>query len=69
MRLIGELGFDLDIVNVNGGAFSLGHSMGATGGVMISMMVDELKRRNKITGLIAICGAAGSGNAILVKAC
>lgn len=67
LKFIDALGFDCDKVNVNGGAISLGHPMGATGAILIGMLLDELERRNKKLGLVAICGAAGSGTAMLIQ--
>ena len=48
---------------------SLGHPMGATGGVLIATLLDELERRDKSLGLVAISGATGMGSALLIERC
>jgi acetyl-CoA C-acetyltransferase len=45
----------------------MGHAMGATGGNLISIMCDELERRNLKRGLVAISGAIGAGAAALIE--
>ena len=62
-----ELGIGLDRLNVNGGAIALGHPMGATGGVLVATLLDELERRKERYGLVAICGAAGLAAATLIE--
>jgi acetyl-CoA C-acetyltransferase len=56
---------DLDIphqrVNVNGGAIALGHPLGATGGMLIGTVLDELERRDQTTGLVTMCIGGGMG--------
>jgi acetyl-CoA C-acetyltransferase len=69
LKFMEDMGFDNTIVNVNGGAMSLGHPMGATGGILIGMLLDELERQNKKLGLVVVCGATGSGSAMLIKRC
>ena len=53
---------DLDIshdeLNVNGGCIALGHPMGATGGIMMGTLIDELERRQLKIGIIAASSAA-----------
>jgi len=56
-----------DQFNVNGGAISLGHPMGATGAMLVGMALDELERQDKTTALIAVSGALGIGTAMLVE--
>jgi acetyl-CoA C-acetyltransferase len=41
--------------------------MGATGGIMMSTLIDELERRKSKMGIVAASGAAGSGSAILIE--
>jgi len=62
-----DLGASHDAMNVNGGAISLGHPMGATGGMLIGMALDELELRDQSVGLIAISGAAGVGTAMIIE--
>lgn len=64
---IRDIGASQDKVNVNGGAIALGHPMGATGGMLIGMLIDELERRDQTLGLVAISGAAGVGTAMLIE--
>ena len=54
-------------MNVNGGAISMGHPLGATGAMIIGTMVDELERSNKNTALITLCVGGGMGSAIIIE--
>jgi len=54
-------------LNVNGGVIALGHPMGATGAIMLGMLLDELERQEKHLGIVAASGAAGAGNAMLIE--
>lgn len=54
-------------MNVNGGAISTGHPLGATGAMIIGTMVDELERTNKKTALITLCVGGGMGSAIIIE--
>lgn len=62
-----ELGLDMDKVNVNGGAIALGHPFGATGAILVTKMVYELKRRNLHRGLVTFCIGGGQGAAMLIE--
>lgn len=62
-----ELNLDMEKVNVNGGAISLGHPFGATGAILTTKMVYELKRRNLHRGLITFCIGGGQGVAMLIE--
>jgi acetyl-CoA C-acetyltransferase len=62
-----DLGISHEKLNVNGGVIALGHPMGATGGIMMGTLLDELERRSLKTGIVAASGAAGSGTAILIE--
>ena len=62
-----DLNIDADKLNVNGGVIALGHPMGATGGIMLGMLIDELERRDLQTGVVATSGAAGIGTALLIE--
>ena len=44
MRYMKDLGIDHEITNVNGGAIAMGHPLGATSGMLISTVLDELER-------------------------
>ena len=54
-------------VNVNGGAIALGHPLGATGAMILGMLIDELERRNLSTGLVTLCIGAGMGTATIIE--
>lgn len=56
-----------DKLNVNGGAIAMGHPLGATGGILVSMVLDELERRHLKRAVIAIPGGAGVGVATLIE--
>ena len=62
---------DLDVprdrVNVNGGAIALGHPLGATGGMLIGTLLDELERSDKTIGLATLCIGGGMGIATIVE--
>ncbi|MBF6621754.1 MAG: acetyl-CoA C-acetyltransferase [Patulibacter sp.] len=67
LRLIRDLDIDPEITNVNGGAIAMGHPLGATGGMILGTIVDELERRNKRYGLVTLCIGGGMGIATVVE--
>ncbi|HCH31399.1 MAG TPA: acetyl-CoA C-acetyltransferase [Oceanospirillaceae bacterium] len=67
LRFMQDLGINDSITNVNGGAIAMGHPLGATGGCLVSMMLDELERRDAKRGLIALCVGGGMGIATIVE--
>ena len=65
-----ELHFDMSKVNVNGGAISLGHPVGASGARIIVTLLHELKRRdNAKPGLATLCIGGGMGVATVFEKC
>ena len=56
-----------DKVNVNGGAIALGHPIGATGGMLIGTLLDELERRDLTTGLVTMCTGGGMATATIIE--
>ena len=60
-------GLDRDKVNVNGGAISLGHPLGATGTRLVLTLMYELRRSGKRYGMASACIGGGQGIAILVE--
>ena len=62
-----ELGLDRDKVNVNGGAISLGHPLGATGSRLILTLMYQLRRSGKRFGVASACIGGGQGIAILIE--
>ncbi len=67
LHLIRKSGLSPEQVNVNGGAIALGHPLGATGGMLVGTLVDELERRDKTVGLITMCMGAGMGIATIIE--
>ena len=63
-----ELGFDMDKVNVNGGAVALGHPIGASGCRILVTLLYEMKRRGSKYGLATLCVGGGMGVATIVEA-
>ena len=61
------LGADPDKANVNGGAVALGHPIGASGGRIVTTMINELSRNGGGLGLAAICSGGGQGDALLLE--
>ncbi|MDO5639249.1 MAG: acetyl-CoA C-acetyltransferase [Neisseria sp.] len=62
-----ELGFDMDKVNVNGGAIALGHPIGASGCRILVTLLHEMQRRHARKGLAALCVGGGMGVALAVE--
>ena len=62
-----ELGFNSDIVNVNGGAIALGHPIGASGARVLVTLLHEMKKRNSKKGLATLCIGGGMGIAMWVE--
>ncbi|MDQ3775919.1 MAG: acetyl-CoA C-acetyltransferase [Pseudomonadota bacterium] len=62
-----DLGWDLDRVNVNGGAIALGHPIGASGARVLCSLLYELKRRDAHRGLATLCIGGGQGMALAVE--
>jgi len=58
---------DPERVNVGGGHLAKGHPMGASGGILLSSLLDALEARDATTGLVVATGAAGVGAAMLVE--
>jgi acetyl-CoA C-acetyltransferase len=61
------MGFDHEIVNVNGGAIAMGHPLGATGGMILGTLLDELERRQLRYGLATLCVGGGMGIATVIE--
>ncbi len=67
LRWVQALELDMAKVNVNGGAIAMGHPLGATGGMIVGTMVDELERADKERALITLCVGAGMGTAMVIE--
>ncbi|MEM6926849.1 MAG: acetyl-CoA C-acetyltransferase [Myxococcota bacterium] len=63
-----ELGLDRSITNVNGGAISLSHPLGASGARITATIIHELRRRGERYGLASACIGGGQGIAVIVEA-
>jgi acetyl-CoA acyltransferase len=63
LYVIRELGLNLDIVNVNGGAIAMGHPLGCTGAKLTTTLLYEMKRRKVRYGLVTMCIGGGMGAA------
>jgi len=62
-----ELGLDFDIVNVNGGAISLGHPLGESGPRITTTLLYEMRRRNLNLGVASMCIGGGMGIATAIE--
>ena len=61
-----QLGLPADIVNPNGGAIALGHPVGATGAIIMTKLIYELKRRDARYGLATMCIGGGQGISVII---
>ena len=68
LRFVKDMGLDLAKVNVNGGAIAMGHPLGATGGMILGTLIDELHRTGGRYGLATLCVGGGMGIATVVEA-
>ncbi len=62
-----DMGWDPDIVNVNGGAIAIGHPIGASGCRILNTLLFEMKRRDAKRGLATLCIGGGMGVAMCVE--
>ena len=67
LAVIKELNIDQKKVNVNGGAISLGHPIGASGARILVTLLYEMKRQNKNKGCTTLCIGGGMGIALCVQ--
>ena len=67
LAVIRELGLDSEIVNVNGGAISLGHPLGCTGAKLTVQILEELKLRKQKYGMVTACIGGGQGIASVIE--
>jgi acetyl-CoA C-acetyltransferase len=68
LRFVKDMGLDMEKVNVNGGAIAMGHPLGATGGMILGTLIDELHRTGGRYGLATLCVGGGMGIATVVEA-
>lgn len=67
LAVIRELGMNPEIVNINGGAISLGHPLGCTGAKLTIQILGDLKRLNKKYGIVTACIGGGQGIAGIIE--
>ena len=67
LRFAKDMELDLEKDNVNGGAIAMGHPLGATGGMILGTLLDELERQQKRYGLATLCIGGGMGIATIVE--
>ena len=67
LRYMRDLGLSAENTNVVGGAIALGHPLGATGGCLVSTVLDELERRDLKRGMISLCVGGGMGISTLIE--
>ena len=66
---IRELGINMDIVNVNGGAIAIGHPLGCTGAKLTVTLMHEMERRNVKYGIVSMCIGGGQGACMIYELC
>lgn len=67
LSVIKELNLDMEKTNVNGGAISLGHPIGASGARILVTLLHEMIKRDVHSGLATLCIGGGQGIAMIVK--
>jgi acetyl-CoA C-acetyltransferase len=67
MKFMQEMGVPHEKLNVNGGAIAMGHPLGATGAMILGILIDELHRRQLRYGLATLCVGGGMGIATIVE--
>jgi acetyl-CoA C-acetyltransferase len=67
LRMMQALDIPHEKMNVNGGAIAMGHPLGATGGMILGTVLDELERSGKETALTVLCVGAGMGTATVIE--
>jgi acetyl-CoA C-acetyltransferase len=67
MRFMRDMGINDEITNVNGGSIAMGHPLGATGAMILGILIDELERRDQKRGLATLCVGGGMGIATIVE--
>ena len=62
-----DMGWNTDIVNVNGGAIAIGHPIGASGARVLVTLLHEMQKRDAKRGLATLCIGGGMGIALTVE--
>ncbi|MFR1708771.1 MAG: thiolase family protein [Clostridium sp.] len=64
---IKEMNWDMEKINVEGGAIAIGHPNGASGGMLVGRMVYALRRRSLKRGLVTFCCGGGQGISLVLE--
>jgi acetyl-CoA C-acetyltransferase len=67
LRYMQDLDLDPEVTNVNGGSIAMGHPLGATGGCLVSTMLDELERRDAKRAMLSLCVGGGMGISTIIE--
>ena len=67
MRYMKDLDIPHEITNVNGGSIAMGHPLGATGGMLVGIMLDELERRGLRRAMLSLCVGGGMGISTIIE--
>jgi acetyl-CoA C-acetyltransferase len=67
LRYMDDLGISHEITNVLGGSIAMGHPLGATGAMLVSIVLDELERRNLKRGMLSLCVGGGMGISTIIE--
>ncbi|MPN40409.1 Acetyl-CoA acetyltransferase [bioreactor metagenome] len=67
LSVVRDLGFNPQIINVNGGAIALGHPVGASGARILVTLIYEMMKRDAKTGLATLCIGGGQGTAVIIE--
>jgi acetyl-CoA C-acetyltransferase len=67
MRYMKDLDIGHEVTNVNGGAIAMGHPLGATGAMLVSVMLDELERRKLKRAMLSLCVGGGMGISTIIE--
>jgi len=63
-----ELNFDMNILNVNGGAIAIGHPLGCSGARITTTLLHEMQRRPDVKyGIASMCIGVGQGSALIIE--
>ncbi len=64
-----DFNIPMDKLNVNGGSIAYGQPLGATGAMLLGMLIDELERQDLHTGLVSMCMGGGMGVSTIIERC
>ncbi|MEO0437841.1 MAG: acetyl-CoA C-acetyltransferase [Pseudomonadota bacterium] len=67
LRYMKDLDIDHEVTNVNGGAIAMGHPLGATGAMLVSIVLDELERRELKRAMLSLCVGGGMGISTIIE--